>query len=263
MIKAAARIGVISMSLAGGVAFAADAVPPPVTPVAPAPASGWTFAIAPYFWMAGMKGEIGQFGLPTVDVDASFSDIMKNFDIGAMVVAEAHNGRFGFAFDIQYIRLEADAPTPFGVIADSLDVTSETFTMMGAAEYRIFDSTQASVDLMAGARLWSVDTDIDLNGAVVEPSSFSDGDTWVDPLIGVRGKAMLSEKVYLTGWGMIGGFGAASELTWDLMGGAGYVLNDRVSLVGGYRALSVDYENDGFLFDVVEHGPIIGAVFNF
>ncbi|MGO7778185.1 hypothetical protein ACC741_37130, partial [Rhizobium johnstonii] len=28
--------------------------------------SGWTFTVAPYFWMAGISGDIAQFGLPEV-----------------------------------------------------------------------------------------------------------------------------------------------------------------------------------------------------
>jgi hypothetical protein len=62
---------------------------------------------------------------------------------------------------------------------------------------------------------------------------------------------------------MIGGFGAGSDLTWDVLAAAGYQWNDRFSLVAGYRALGVDYDKDGFVYDVVQHGPILGAVFRF
>ena len=47
------------------------------------------------------------------------------------------------------------------------------------------------------------------------------------------------------------------------MGGAGYQFTDSFSAVIGYRAAGVDYENDGFVYDVVQQGPIIGAVFRF
>lgn len=239
-----------------GAALAADpAAPPPDAP----PESGWTFTVAPYFWMAGMKGTIGQFGAPSVDVDASFSDIIKNFDIGGMAVAEAHNGRFGVAFDFQYTKLSADGKTRFGAVADRIEVTSETLTALIAGEYRVVDTGTANVDLMAGARIWSVDTDIDPRGGPGDPLYFSDGDSWVDPIVGVRGRVNMSERAYLTGWGMIGGFGAASDITWDVMAAIGYEVSDRVAIIGGYRALSVDYSNDDFLFDVVQHGPILGA----
>ena len=62
---------------------------------------------------------------------------------------------------------------------------------------------------------------------------------------------------------MIGGFGVSSEFTWDVMGGLGYQATDSFSLVAGYRAMGVDYRNDGFVFDVTQDGPILGAVFRF
>ena len=61
---------------------------------------------------------------------------------------------------------------------------------------------------------------------------------------------------------MIGG-GASSDLVWDVMAGAGYQFTDMFSLEVGYRAAAVDYSNDGFVYDVVQQGPIIGAVFHF
>ena len=40
----------------------------------------------------------------------------------------------------------------------------------------------------------------------------------------------------------------------------GYRFSDTVSAVAGYRALGVDYSNDGFLFDVVQQGPTFQAL---
>lgn len=246
--------------LLAGPALAADMVMPGTAPEAVVTESGWTFSAAPYFWMAGMKGDIAQFGLSPIPVDASFSDVLNNFDIGFMGVAELRYDRYALLTDVMYVKLSASAPTPLQIIAPSVDVTSETFTMLAAGSYRMIESDQGHLDVLAGGRLWYVNTEIDPVGLNV---TFEDSDTWVDPIIGVQGRANLTPEVFLTGWAMIGGFGVSSDLTWDLMGGAGYQINDRWSVVGGYRALSVDYENDGFLFDVVEHGPYLGALIKF
>ena len=255
-------LGCAASLFGAGPSVAADVVVPGLAPVEEVVTdSGWSFTVAPYFWMAGMQGDIAQFGLSPIEVDASFSDIMENFDIGFMGVAELRYGRYALLTDVMYTKLSADAATPFGVLADSVDVTSETFSMLAAGSYRMIESDQGHLDVLAGGRLWYVKTEIDLvNPAPNLPqTSFDDSGTWVDPIIGVQGRANLTPQVFLTGWAMIGGFGAASDLTWDLMGGAGYAFNDRWSIVGGYRALSVDYEDDGFLFDVVEHGPFLGV----
>ena len=82
-------------------------------------------------------------------------------------------------------------------------------------------------------------------------------------MIGVKGRLQGASPWYLTGWGMIGGFGVSSDFAWDVFGGIGYEFNDWFSVVGGYRGLGVDYESSDLLFDVVLHGPIFGAVFRF
>jgi hypothetical protein len=244
-----------------GIASAADVVAP-AQEQAPAP-TGWTFNAAPYAWLAGIDGSIGQFGFPPVDVDASVGDILENFDIGLMGAGEARNGQWGIAMDFMYVRLSADADTPFGVLADHIDVTSTTFTAFGAAEYRLAETPDMSLDILGGARVWSVDTEVDPVGGLLDPLSFSDGDTWVDPMLGAKARVSLTDTVYVTGWGMVGGFGAGSKVSWDVMGALGYSVTDSFSLVGGWRALGVDYENGDFVFDVVQSGPILGAVIRF
>ena len=62
-------------------------------------------------------------------------------------------------------------------------------------------------------------------------------------------------------FGFVGSFGEAAVPT--ILGGVGYQWNDRFSTVGGYRALGVDYSDDGFVYDVVQHGPYLGAIFHF
>lgn len=76
-------------------------------------------------------------------------------------------------------------------------------------------------------------------------------------------KKQPSKEAALDGLGIIGGFGTGSKLMWDAMGGLGYAFTESSSIVIGYRGLSVDSRNDGFVFDVTQHGPIIGAVFKF
>jgi hypothetical protein len=62
---------------------------------------------------------------------------------------------------------------------------------------------------------------------------------------------------------MIGGAGVGSDLTWDVMGGLGYQWTEKFSTVLGYRAIGVDYENDGFEWDLTQQGVVFGGVFSF
>ena len=85
----------------------------------------------------------------------------------------------------------------------------------------------------------------------------------IDPLVGAKGRFDLTSRFYLTGWAMVGGFGVSSDFMWDAWGGIGYEFNDTFSTVIGYRGTGVDYENDGFEYDVIQQGPVIGGVIRF
>lgn len=245
-----------------GPSVAAD-VHLPMTPEAkPIEANGWTFTVAPYFWMAGLSGDLAQFGAPTVSIDRSFSDIFNDLDFGAMAIGEARNGRFSIISDIMYTRISSGRGTPRGIVAASADVSSETFAGLFGAGYSVVDGDNARLDVVGGVRVWSVDTEISLRGGILDGASFSDGATWVDGMAGLRGHYSISPKVYLTGWGLLGA--GEADVDWDVAGALGYRINDRFSALLGYRALGVDYKNDdGFVFDIVQQGPIIGLSMHF
>lgn len=249
--------------LLGGGAKAAD-VYSPVTPETQKVVTekGWTFSVAPYFWAAGISGEVGQFGLPPVEVDASFGDIFDHLDFGAMAIGEARYDRYSILADIMYSKISGSAGTPRGILASSASVSSETFAGLIGAGYSVLDGPSGHLDVVVGARVWSVDNDISFSGGILDGLSRSDGATWVDAMAGLRGNYAITPKVYFTGWGLVGAGGA--DIDWDVAGAIGYRFNDKISAVAGYRALGVDYSNDdGFVFDVVQHGPILGMVVRF
>jgi Protein of unknown function, DUF481 len=258
--RASAVLG--GLLLAAHPAAAADIVSP-MTPD-PQPVvteSGWTFSVAPYFWAAGLSGDVSQFGLPVVEVDSSFSDILDNLDFAAMAIAEARYDRYSIFGDLMYVKVSAGRATPLGIVATNVDVSSETFAGLIGAGYSVFQSDAGRLDVVAGVRVWNVDTDIGFTGGILDGVSASDGATWVDGLVGVRANYSITPEVYLTGWGLVGAGGA--DLDWDVAAALGYRFNERFSAVAGYRALGVDYEDNGFVFDVVEQGPIVGLVVHF
>lgn len=235
------------------------------------PANEWTFVIAPYLWGAGLKGDVGLFGREPVDVNMSFADIFDDLKFGGMVIGEATNGSWGVLTDLMYVKTDTDESIEREVLgapaALSADLKTDSFTGALLLEYRALATDDVTFDVMAGARLWSVDSDISAtlksDGSEVGELSGSDGDTWVDPMIGVKTRIDTDSPFFVTAWGMIGGFGVGSDFAWDAMGGIGYQWNDNVSTIVGYRALSVDYSNDGFEYDVIQHGVIAGVAIKF
>ena len=195
-------------------------------------------------------------------MDPSFSDIFDHLDFGAMAIGEARYGPYSLFTDIMYTKISGDAGTPHGILASSVDVSSETFAGTVGAGYSLIDGPSGQLDMVAGVRVWSVDTDLSFSGGILDGVSRSDGATWVDGLVGMKGNYSITPKVYLAGWGMVGA--GEADLDWDLAGAIGYRFNDSISSLLGYRALGVNYSNnDGFLFDIVEQGPILGLAVRF
>lgn len=237
---------------------AADLPPVPDT-------SDWTFTVALYGWASGLNGEVGMFGLPPREVDLPFSDVIKDLDFAAMGMAVARNGRFSLGVDATYTNVGSTVSvnSPLGVLARKIDATNTSLMITGFGGYALYDTEAARLEIIAGGRVWSVNNEFNLKDGILADRSFSENATWVDPLVGARLRVDILPEVYVSGWAMIGGFGAGSELMWDLMGGAGYRFNDYFSLFAAYRANSVDYSNDGFVYDVVQQGPALALVFDF
>jgi hypothetical protein len=230
---------------------------------AAAPGGGWSFALTPYVWFASLEGDVGAIsGLPPVSVDAGFDDIIENTDIALMLAAEARRGRFGVVADFSYLGLSADGDTPGPLFGDA-EVESDTIFATVAGFYQAVAGDGLSLDVLAGARIWYVDTEINLSAGLLPARGVQDDEVWADPVVGLRWNARLGRGFFLAGAADIGGFGVASDFTWQLLGTLGYRFNDRFSARAGYRHLAVDYEDDGFVWDVDLSGPIVGASFRF
>jgi hypothetical protein len=81
-------------------------------------------------------------------------------------------------------------------------------------------------------------------------------DYWFDPYLGLRGRYNFNKVFYTAVRGEVGG-GVASDLMWEVEGVIGINLTRSIFTEIGYRALAVDYDNDGLLFDTTMHGPQI------
>ncbi|WP_331371523.1 hypothetical protein [Sinorhizobium chiapasense] len=222
---------------------------------------GWSFSFAPYFWMAGLEGDVASFGLPSVEIDQSFSDIFSDLDFAFMAAGDARYGRFSIFTDLEYVKVSTDSATPHGILAEKVNVKAETFTAFVGAGYAVVDDSNARLDVIGGARVWSADTTISFSGGILDGRSRDDGATWVDGLVGLRGVYSFTPEWYVTGWGLVGA--GAADLDWDVAGAIGYNVNDRISALAGYRAMGVDYSDDGFTYDVIQHGPILGVAIRF
>ena len=221
----------------------------------------WQFQFSPYFWLASLHGTAGVGGR-TTQVDENFSDIFDSLKFALMGVFEARKGRFVLLTDVEYVHVGDDRATP-GPFFSNVDADFKTFIFDTEAGYRLYDDPDkgASVDVLGGIRVWHVSTALDFGAGILPATRVEGTRNWVDGVAGLRGKAALSEKFFVTGKFDLGGGG--SNFTWQLFGGLGYNIKPKIALIGGYRLLDVNYNKDNFIYDMNQRGPIVGLGLRF
>ncbi len=150
-----ARIGLATcLTLSSAAVASAADIAPLLAPTAQPQEteSGWQFTVAPYFWMAGLRGDTAQFGLPEVHIDSSFSDIWDNLDFAFMAMGEARNGPYSIFGDVMYTKLSASGSTPNGILANSVDVDSTSFAALLGVGYAIYEDQSANLDIVGGLK---------------------------------------------------------------------------------------------------------------
>ena len=223
----------------------------------------WSFSLTPYGWLSSINGTISA-GDRSADVDIAFKDVLKHLDMSAMVAAELRYKHWGFVGDFIYARLHDDIAPPAGILFSSThEVVKETIGTFELS-YRVVDSKTIFLDAFAGARVYSFYSQIVLRPNLAPRGvNVSATNTWADPIIGLRGRYYVSRAVFLNLYGDIGGFGAGSDFSWQVLGGIGVQASHWCDVELGYRALGFDYEPGRTKQDITTHGPIIGATVRF
>jgi hypothetical protein len=223
----------------------------------------WSFNLSLYGWATAIDGTISAGGR-SADVDVAFKDVLKHLDMTFMGAAEVRYRRWGFMGDLVYARLHDDIAPPAGIVFSSThEVVKETIGTF-LVSYRAIDAKPAYLDLFAGARVYSFYSEIVLRPNLGQRGfAASTTTTWADPIIGLRGRYYVSRAVFLNGYGDIGGFGAGSELSWQVLGGIGVQAVRWCDVQLGYRALGFEYNSGRGKQELTTHGPILGATIRF
>ncbi|MEJ1995867.1 MAG: hypothetical protein P8X75_11780 [Limibacillus sp.] len=222
----------------------------------------WSFTVAPYAWMSGISGSVATVPpLPPGEVDESFSDILDDLEGAFLIYGEARKDRLFFMTDIVYTDVSASDSFGSGGFA-TVDVDQENFLIAGAAGYSVIEEPEYRLDLYGGLRYWSIDSTLTLAGPA-NRRSISYSEDWLDPIAGARLGVPLGENWHFQFTSGIGGFGIGADLEWELFSTVRYQLSDWAWVGFGFRYLSVDYESGGFLYDVDQYGPVLGAAFRF
>jgi hypothetical protein len=222
--------------------------------------SEWRVSASMYGWFTRLDGDM-TFRGTTVPVDVPFNKIFDNLKFTFMGLVEVGKGRWSFMSDLFYARLEPSVST------ELFDFESQIEQFIGnfAVFYRITETPTTFVDAYAGVRVNWMETDVSIIGKGPGGITINESadETWVDPIIGFRVHHDLSEKFFVRGLADIGGFGIASDITWQAMLTLGYRVTDQTSLGLGYRGIGTDYTSGGTTYDVISHGLLLGLSHTF
>lgn len=220
----------------------------------------WSYRVTPYIWLPSFSGSLRvETGDPPADVDTSFLDVL---DFAFLIAGEARKERWGVLGEFNYLALSESASTDGAFYIGAEAGLKGTMGSLLAA-YRAYEGADASIDILAGARAWLLDIQIDYQAGSFPAKSVEKSSNWVDPIVGLRGRILATDKIVLTGLADIGGFGVGTDLQWELLASVGYRFNQSVSASIGYRHLDIDLQDGGLLADVSLSGPYLSVSFSF
>jgi hypothetical protein len=219
----------------------------------------WQYSVTPYFWMAGLDGQIGVRSLET-NVDMSFGDILDALKFGIMGTAEARHKSYVFGLDGMYISVGDGRSVAFRGDTGTFTLKQST-TMLQPTVGTTFGGSSWGVDGLVGIRYWNLSANLDVDRTRRPSNERSDSRQWVDGTVGLRGHWMPLSYLRVTAGGDAGTGG--SKWTWQAYGGVGGDVATWCTIGLWYRGMSVDYDRDNFLYDTNMQGLTLAATFRF
>jgi hypothetical protein len=219
-------------------------------------------------WLSGLSGDFGVRGIVS-PLDIGFNDILQRLDAIFALSAYLRYNHWEFFGDGQYLRISDSVRLP-GVLFDRANIEVESAFVEAFVGYRLIDCEKGSLSVFTGARYNYMSGDLQifddgdprfplLRQRLGIPSNLrvSGSKDWVDPVIGIGGKVRVAKPVTLYAKGDIGGFGAASDFTWQVGGGVEFQITRWLYSDVGWRYLKYDYTSGGFTNKTELNGPFI------
>jgi hypothetical protein len=251
----------------------------------PAEPAAWTPTFTPYVWVPMEVDGTSTVGGASVDLDLSFSDLIDNFDvIGAsgLIELEREDSPLSFFAAVSYLDLDSKdiartTPLP-GSPQLEVDIDIAQTQIDFGLKYEVAEWTHGdrggagtpriTLDVFVGGRYMSLKQEV---SGGLGPTSFDVGGTedWIDLSVGLGIEAELSDEwsMLVGGAGSGFGIGGSSDLTGNLVFGAGYRPRPNVQFRFEYQFYWIDFEttrSDGsFGIDVFMHGPWLGVSWTF
>ncbi|MCA0892842.1 hypothetical protein [Microbulbifer agarilyticus] len=219
------------------------------------PEDHWLFGVEMYLWGASVGGETASGD----DIDIGFDELVEDLKFGLMGTVAASRAQWTLFSDVIYLDVEDDIRQTIVLddmslrAAASIDLKGFVSTTGGAV--RVFENNHSRLNVMAGARYLWLDGTIDVDLESFPRVKITDTGKFWDGIVGLRGKSDISPRWYLT---YVADIGAGdSDFTWQALAALNYKCR-RFDIVGGYRYLDWDFDNNRVFSDVNFSGVFAG-----
>ncbi len=225
----------------------------------------WRYVIAPYLWLTNINSSVYYGGTEIASASVSSGSVLQSLNIAGMVEMEAHKGNFGVLADLMYASLSNTTSTAIGprISADSTSTLNQGIYTL-AATYTVAKSAQFYMDALLGARIvtLSSSTNFNINGNSPLGLSISTNKTLADPVIGLKGRARLSDSDWFVPFYLDVGGGGSTEVTTQAFLGIGraYEWGD---VIFGVKNLYYNQKTQGANTHMDLFGGALGVAFKF
>jgi len=243
-----------------------------------AEAGAWQYAATLYLYLPSLGGSTA---FPVVtggsDISVDPGKLVDSLESAFMGSFNAHNGRWGMFTDVVYLDLSGTKSNsrdftigggvPAGTTAN-LDWNLKGVAWTLAGEYRVSSDANFTMDVLAGARYFDLDTTLGwgISGSLgsLPPASTSGtskvGISVWDGVVGVKGRYVLgAERKWSVPFYLDVGTGQ-SDLTWQAAGGISYAFQwGEVNAL--WRYVGYELESGSYIKDINFNGPMVGATF--
>src|SRR5512134_2357855 len=147
----------------------------------------WSFEITPYLWASGIKGDLNVGG-QTINVDASFTDLLDMVEFGGALLMRAERSQWVLWTQFDYMALNTDNLDNPPEHA-RLDSNATMFTGGFGRNFGGSDSKR-SIDVLLGVRYLELDNKLRFDTL----GTFNGKRDFTDPVLIIRPSFRISDR---------------------------------------------------------------------
>ncbi|MGO4396590.1 hypothetical protein AB4Z46_35120 [Variovorax sp. M-6] len=242
-------------------------------------ADNWRYGLSVYGYLPSLSGSTSApAGAGGASINVSADKIIDKLKFTFMGSLDAHNGKWGFFTDFIYLDLGGSKDRSRYFTIGDVGLAPSTTADLGlnlkgsiwtsAGEYRVLSDPALTLDLLAGARMlslqqtlsWSITGDLGPVATVARVGSVKHSETVWDGIVGVKGRLALGESGKWSAPFYVDVGTGESRLTWQVAGGISYAYAWG-ELSAMWRYLAYDMKSGKTIKDLGFSGPMFGATF--